>query len=79
MVGPTIQAIVDVLDGDGDGEISPVEMAKWFEAIGLEREAADAAFQELDTDGTGRLSVTELIDAVRDYHLGKNDIPLLGG
>lgn len=79
VVGPTIQAIVNVLDRDGDGEISLVEMAKWFEAIGLEQEVADAAFHELDTDGTGRLSVTELIDAVRDYHLGKNDIPLLGG
>ncbi|WP_433369624.1 EF-hand domain-containing protein [Streptosporangium sp. CA-115845] len=78
VVGPTIQAIVNVLDGDGDGEVSQTEMTKWFEAIGLEPDVADQAFRELDTDGTGRLSVTELIDAVRDYHLGKNDIPLLG-
>ncbi|MEV0618448.1 EF-hand domain-containing protein [Nonomuraea sp. NPDC050404] len=78
VVRPTIQAIVDVLDGDGDGEISPSEMQKWFGAIGLESGAADTAFQQLDADGTGKLSVAELVDAVRDYHLGKNDIPLLG-
>ncbi|GAA1073893.1 EF-hand domain-containing protein [Nocardiopsis composta] len=78
VVRPAIQAIVNVLDTDGDGEISPTEMEKWFAAIGLEQAAADRAFDELDTDGSGKLSTSELVDAVRDYHLGKNDIPLLG-
>ncbi|MEU1388412.1 MULTISPECIES: EF-hand domain-containing protein [unclassified Nonomuraea] len=78
VVGPTIQAIVNVLDRDNDGEVDSSEMAKWFAAIGLDGEVAANAFQEMDTDGTGRLSVSELVNAVRDYHLGKNDIPLLG-
>ncbi|WP_017569724.1 EF-hand domain-containing protein [Nocardiopsis halotolerans] len=78
VVQPTIQAIVDVLDVSGDGEISPEEMQKWFAAIGLEGAAADRAFSELDTDGSGKLSTAELVSAVRDYHLGRNDIPLLG-
>ncbi|WP_028647117.1 EF-hand domain-containing protein [Nocardiopsis sp. CNT312] len=78
MVQPTIQAIVDVLDTDGDGEISPAEMEKWFAAIGLSGAEADQAFSEMDTDASGKLSTTELIAAVRDYHLGRNDIPLLG-
>ena len=78
VVRPTIQAMVNVLDRDGDGEISPAEMKKWFAAIGIDSDAASAAFQQLDTDGSGRLSVNELVDAVRDYHLGKNEIPLLG-
>ncbi|PRY02381.1 EF-hand domain-containing protein [Allonocardiopsis opalescens] len=78
VLGPTIQSIVQVLDTDSDGEVSRVEMQKWFMAIGLQEEEADAAFAELDTDGSGRLSTTELVDAVRDYHLGRNDIPLLG-
>ena len=78
VVGPTIAAIVNVLDRSGDGEISPSEMHGWFAAIGLEGAVADRAFRELDTDGSGKLSVRELIDAVRDYHLGRNDIPLLG-
>lgn len=78
VVRPTIQAIVKVLDRDGDGEVDRSEMQRWFAAIGLDGAVADAAFGELDTDGTGRLSVGELVNAVRDYHLGKNDIPLLG-
>src|SRR5262245_59054975 len=51
MVRPTIQAIVNVLDRSGDGEISPVEMQAWFAAIGLEGDVADRAFGELDTNG----------------------------
>ncbi|MGW2161035.1 EF-hand domain-containing protein [Nonomuraea sp. NPDC001699] len=78
VVRPTIQAIVNVLDRDDDGEVDSSEMAKWFAAIGLDGHVADEAFRQMDTDGTGRLSVSELVDAVRDYHLGKNDIPLLG-
>ncbi|QUX27317.1 EF-hand domain-containing protein [Nocardiopsis akebiae] len=78
VVQPTIQAIVNVLDTSGDGEISPSEMQKWFAAIGLQGAEADRAFAEMDTDGSGKLSTTELVDAVRDYHLGRNDIPLLG-
>jgi Ca2+-binding EF-hand superfamily protein len=78
VVRPTIQAIVNVLDRSGDGEISPVEMQAWFAAIGLEGEVADRAFGELDTNGSGKLSVDELVDAVRDYHLGRIDISLLG-
>jgi Ca2+-binding EF-hand superfamily protein len=78
VVRPTIQAIVNVLDRDGDGEVDRTEMKKWFAAIGLEKGAAENAFSELDTNSSGRLSVEELVNAVRDYHLGRNDIPLLG-
>lgn len=77
-VAPAIRAIVEVLDTDGDGEVGPAEMAKWFDVIGLEKSLAEDAFRQLDSDGTGKLSVTELVNAVRDYHLGKHDIPLLG-
>lgn len=49
-----------------------------IQAIGLTGAEAAQAFAELDTDGSGKLSTTELVDAVRDYHLGRNDIPLLG-
>ena len=78
VVRPTIQAIVKVLDKNGDGEVAPAEMHGWFAAIGLGPEVADSAFRQLDADGSGKLSVDELVDAVRDYHLGRNDIPLLG-
>jgi Ca2+-binding EF-hand superfamily protein len=75
---PTIQAIMGIADTDGDGEISPVELERWFDAIGLGAVQAREAFSQIDTDGDGSLSVGELVAAGRDYHLGKNDIPLLG-
>ncbi|MFD6098248.1 EF-hand domain-containing protein [Nocardiopsis flavescens] len=75
---PTIQAIMGIADTDGDGEISPVELERWFAAIGLSADQAGEAFSQIDTDNDGHLSVGELVAAVRDYHLGKNDIPLLG-
>lgn len=75
---PTIQAVATIVDTDGDGQISPTEMQRWFAAIGLAPEQSDEAFREIDADGDGSLTVTELVAAVRDYHLGKNDIPLLG-
>ncbi|MFV2173560.1 EF-hand domain-containing protein [Actinomadura sp. LOL_016] len=78
VVKPTIEAIVGILDKSGDGQVSPAEMHGWFAAIGLSPEVADDAFRQLDSDNSGKLSVTELVDAVRDYHLGRNDIPLLG-
>ncbi|ADH66882.1 MULTISPECIES: EF-hand domain-containing protein [Nocardiopsis] len=76
---PTLQATMDVLDTDGDGEISRSEMRRWLDAVGVSARDSDRVFDELDTDGSGTLSASELVDAVRDYHLGRNDIPLLGG
>jgi Ca2+-binding EF-hand superfamily protein len=75
---PTLQATMDVLDTDGDGEISRSEMRRWLDAVGVSAQDSDRVFDDLDADGSGTLSASEVVDAVRDYHLGRNDIPLLG-
>lgn len=75
---PTIEAIVDLCDTDGDGEVSPQEFQRWLKAAGVDAKQAETAFARIDNDGSGRLTVEELVVAVRDYHQGKNDIPLLG-
>ncbi|MFD6811708.1 EF-hand domain-containing protein [Streptomyces anthocyanicus] len=36
------------------------------------------AFRQIDADGDGQLSVEELVQAVRAFHLGEIDVPLLG-
>jgi len=36
------------------------------------------AFRQIDADGDGRLSVDELVQAIRAHHLGDIDMPLLG-
>ncbi|MFC3453799.1 EF-hand domain-containing protein [Amycolatopsis speibonae] len=78
VVRPTIAAIVGLCDTDGDGEVNPSEFAKWLDAIGVERSAAKKAFSDIDANGNGKLTVNELVQAVRDYHSGKIDVPLLG-
>ncbi|SER14052.1 Ca2+-binding protein, EF-hand superfamily [Lentzea xinjiangensis] len=78
VVRPTIAAIVGMCDTDGDGEVSPAEFGKWLKAVGVESSAADEAFRTIDANGNGKLTVDELVFAVRDYHMGKLDVPLLG-
>jgi Ca2+-binding EF-hand superfamily protein len=74
----TIEAIVALCDTDGDSQINPREFRKWGKAIGLSQNEADEAFQKIDADHDGHLDIDELVDTVRDYHLGTSDVPLLG-
>ncbi|MDA0568084.1 EF-hand domain-containing protein [Streptomonospora sp. S1-112] len=74
---PTIRAIVDLLDTDGDSRVSPDEFTRWLGAIGVQSDSSEI-FRQIDTNGNGYLTVDELLAAVRDYHLGRNDVPLLG-
>ncbi|HYS40004.1 MAG TPA: EF-hand domain-containing protein [Pseudonocardiaceae bacterium] len=74
----TIEAIVELCDTDGDHLVSPKEFRKWGKAIGLSQEDADLAFEKIDSDHDGYLDADELINTVRDYHLGTSDVPLLG-
>ncbi|MFF8227395.1 EF-hand domain-containing protein [Streptomyces caelestis] len=77
MLRPSIRAMVDLCDVDGDGEVDQQEFRKWLGAIGSDIDA-DEAFRKVDTDGSGRLSVDELVAAVGKYHAGELDAPLLG-
>jgi Ca2+-binding EF-hand superfamily protein len=75
---PTITAIVQVLDVNGDNQISPNEFTGWLKAVGVPDTDADSAFAAIDTNGNGYLSIDELVNAVRDFHAGTLDVPLLG-
>ncbi|KJK35171.1 signal transduction protein [Streptomyces variegatus] len=74
---PTISAIADLCDTDGDGQVSPQEFQRWIGAIGSDESTADTAFKLIDTDGDGQLSVEELIEAVHRYHSGELEFALL--
>jgi len=78
VVRPTIQAILSLADADGDGKISPSEFRAWLKAIGVSDSDADESFKKIDTDRSGHLSIDELVVAVKKYHTGELDIPLLG-
>ncbi|NUT93896.1 MAG: EF-hand domain-containing protein [Saccharothrix sp.] len=78
VVRPMIQAILNVCDTDGDGEINPSEFARWLGAVGVDPMTAKTAFSKIDTDGSGVLTVDELVNAVKAYHFGTLEAELLG-
>ncbi|MFC7928976.1 EF-hand domain-containing protein [Streptomyces cinereoruber] len=78
VVTPTIRAMVELVDVDGDGQVNPAEFKSWLDAIGVRDVNPLEAFAQIDADGDGELSVGELVEAVRAYHLGDIDVPLLG-
>jgi hypothetical protein len=77
-VRPTISAIVTLLDKNGDHQISPTEFKGWLQAVGVSDDDADASFAAIDANGNGYLTIDELVNAVRDFHRGTLDVPLLG-
>jgi Ca2+-binding EF-hand superfamily protein len=75
---PTIRAIADLCDHDGDGRVSFDGFKSWLKAVGADQSKAKETFQRLDENGDGHLTVDELVHAVRDYHAGTLDVSLLG-
>ncbi|MBT2447578.1 EF-hand domain-containing protein [Streptomyces sp. ISL-43] len=72
---PMVQAMLLVVDTDGDGRISAEEFHKAQLAFDtkLNREDADVLFARIDTNHDGFLSVDELLDAVREYYTGTEE------
>jgi len=66
-------AIFDVIDVDGDNEISKDEFARFVRDV-WKSDAPDAmdAFAKLDTDGDGAISRQEFIRSVREHFLSND-------
>jgi hypothetical protein len=75
---PVMQAIVGLCDRNSDGMINREEFGQYLKGVGVNNADAMAAFDQCDTDRDGELSVDELLGAVRNFHYGKLDVPLLG-
>ncbi|WP_309110867.1 EF-hand domain-containing protein [Saccharothrix sp.] len=78
VVRPMIQSILNLCDTDGDGEVSQAEFGKWMKAVGVDPSQATQSFQQIDVNGNGKLTVEELVQAVKAYHFGTLDAELLG-
>ncbi|MFZ3494084.1 aldehyde dehydrogenase family protein [Streptomyces sp. 5.8] len=65
---PLTEAIVGLLDTDGDGEVDEKEFLAWQEVFRTTENDREAAFRHLDRDGSGKLSVQELLTAQREYY-----------
>ena len=75
---PVMQALVGLCDRNTDGMISQEEFTAWLTGVGVDEAKARQAFIQIDSDNDGALSVDELLAAVRNFHYGKLDVPLLG-
>ncbi len=64
---PAAQAVMNLADTDGDGTVSRSEFSTSAEALGMGADDRDVAFDRLDVDGNGTLSVDELVGAVAEY------------
>ncbi|MEU5306880.1 EF-hand domain-containing protein [Streptomyces noursei] len=65
-------AVFDVIDTDGDGQISEEEFARLQQVWGVTAKNAIETFRANDADGDGMLSRQELIKGIREYFASPN-------
>ncbi|KIZ17009.1 EF-hand domain-containing protein [Streptomyces natalensis] len=65
---PMLEGVCGLLDTNGDGEVDEKEFQVWQEVFRTAPQDRAAAFQALDADGSGKLSVDELLDAMHQYY-----------
>ncbi|MEU1729361.1 EF-hand domain-containing protein [Nonomuraea sp. NPDC005692] len=69
---PAIEALIAMMDVDGDGVLSSAEFARLQRAFGTSEHDIALAFEQLDTDQDGRLSAAELDAAIEDFYTGSD-------
>ncbi|MFC6061965.1 EF-hand domain-containing protein [Streptomyces ochraceiscleroticus] len=65
---PLAQALFELCDKDGSGKVTQREFARFQKAFGTTPENSAIAFDKLDRNGSGDLSVDELKEAWREYY-----------
>jgi Ca2+-binding EF-hand superfamily protein len=61
-------ALLNAVDRDSDGLITLADYQLWFRIYNADASQAEAAFQRMDTDGNGSLSIDEIISALHDFY-----------
>lgn len=78
MLYPIVKAVVGLADRDDDGVLSKQEFVQWLQGMGTTEADAVSAFDRIDADNNGELSVDEVLAAFCDFHSGKLDAPIFG-
>lgn len=66
---PYLEAILAVVDVNGDGQFDEEEHVRWTGAfLHLDEHHARDSFHRLDTDGDGLVTVDEMLDAIHEYY-----------
>jgi Ca2+-binding EF-hand superfamily protein len=70
---PAVKALLELADTDSDGSLQPVEFRALQEAFGTPTDEIDEAFSGLDRDGSGSLTIDELLRAARQFYTAPDD------
>lgn len=65
---PVAEATFTICDRDGDGFLQQSELAKFHKAFGCTSANSQLAFEKLDIDGDGKLTISELLRAWEEYY-----------
>ncbi|MBB5872809.1 Ca2+-binding EF-hand superfamily protein [Allocatelliglobosispora scoriae] len=68
IIAPVAEAVLAGYDADSDGELDQDEFESFLTAMGVDAGDASAAFDQIDTDGTGALTLDEITEALRDFY-----------
>lgn len=69
---PLAEAVFDLCDKDGNGQVSEREFHAFQRAFGSSEANSKLAFQKLDRDKSGHLSVQELLKAWEEYYTSED-------
>ena len=72
LFGPIVDRFARVMDQDGDGFIEAGEYARMFASVSVDERVVRAAFERLDADADGKISVAEFSDAMGQLMLSQD-------
>ena len=64
--------VFDLVDADGNGEISVEEYTQLMRAFGVEEGIPEWSFQHLDLDGNGVIDKEEFVQIVEEFHISED-------
>lgn len=72
LFGPVIGRIAQVMDQDGDGFIEADEYAALFTSQSMDEHVTRAAFERLDADADGKISMAEFTEALTQMFVSRD-------